>query len=111
MTRYVPTYTRVVHNVSPYTTYLHIFLWRFYRIRGLFLLFCYVLHDVLTAIAVEHRCYKHSVCTMKEVVFYYDLVCPFAYMASRLIEGVAQRTGARIQWKPVLLGKLSSLSE
>lgn len=43
---------------------------------------------------------------MKEVVFYYDLVCPFAYMASRLIEGVAQRTGARIQWKPVLLGGL-----
>ena len=54
---------------------------------------------------------KHCVCTMKEVVFYYDLVCPFAYMASRLIEGVAQRTGARIQWKPVLLGKLSRSSE
>ena len=63
----------------------------------------------------SHRnCSRTSInilCTMKEVVFYYDLVCPFAYMASRLIEGVAQRTGARIQWKPVLLGKLSSLSE
>ncbi|XP_068686388.1 uncharacterized protein [Montipora foliosa] len=43
---------------------------------------------------------------MKEVVFYYDVVCPFAYMASRLIEGVARRTGAKIQWKPVLLGGL-----
>lgn len=43
--------------------------------------------------------------TMKEVVFYYDVVCPFAYMASRLIEGVASRNGAKILWKPVLLGK------
>ena len=42
---------------------------------------------------------------MKEVVFYYDVVCPFAYMASRLIEGVANRNGAKILWKPVLLGK------
>lgn len=42
---------------------------------------------------------------MKEVVFYYDVVCPFAYMASRLIEGVARRNGAKILWKPVLLGK------
>ena len=42
---------------------------------------------------------------MKEVVFYYDVVCPFAYMASRLIEGVASRNGAKILWKPVLLGK------
>ncbi|KAJ7392756.1 hypothetical protein OS493_010411 [Desmophyllum pertusum] len=43
---------------------------------------------------------------MKEVVFYYDVVCPFAYMASRLIEGVARRNGAKIMWKPVLLGGL-----
>ena len=42
---------------------------------------------------------------MKEIVFYYDVVCPFAYMASRLIEGVARRNGAKILWKPVLLGK------
>ena len=42
---------------------------------------------------------------MKEVVFYYDVVCPFAFMASKLIEGVARRTGAKIHWKPVLLGK------
>ncbi|XP_073256647.1 uncharacterized protein [Porites lutea] len=43
---------------------------------------------------------------MKEVVFYYDVVCPFAFMASKLIEGVARRTGAKIRWKPVLLGGL-----
>ena len=35
---------------------------------------------------------------MKEVVFYYDIVCPYAFMASKLIEGVARRTGAKIQW-------------
>ena len=27
-------------------------------------------------------------------------------MASKLIEGVARRTGAKIRWKPVLLGKV-----
>ena len=40
---------------------------------------------------------------MKEVVFYYDVVCPFAFIARKLIEGVARRTGAKIRWKPVLL--------
>lgn len=43
---------------------------------------------------------------MKEFVFYYDVVCPFAYVASRLVEGVARRTNATIQWRPVLLGNL-----
>lgn len=40
------------------------------------------------------------------VIFYYDVVCPFAYMASRLVEAMAQRTGADIVWRPVLLGEL-----
>ena len=45
---------------------------------------------------------------MKEVVFYHDVVCPFSFMAStcKLKEGVARRTGAKIRWKPVLLGKV-----
>ena len=43
---------------------------------------------------------------MKEVVFYYDVVCPFAYMASRLIEGVASRNGAKILWKPAPVKKI-----
>lgn len=42
---------------------------------------------------------------MKEFIFYYDVVCPFAYVASRIIEPLAQRNGARIRWTPVLLGK------
>ena len=41
----------------------------------------------------------------KEVIFYYDVVCPFAYMASRYIEQLGQKTGAHIHWRPVLLGK------
>eukprot|EP00112_Aurelia_sp_Birch-Aquarium-sp1_P010167 Seg2185.3 transcript_id=Seg2185.3/GoldUCD/mRNA.D3Y31 product="Glutathione S-transferase kappa 1" protein_id=Seg2185.3/GoldUCD/D3Y31 len=41
---------------------------------------------------------------MKEVVFYYDVICPYAYLASRLIEGVADAAGAKIKWRPVLLG-------
>ncbi|EDO39954.1 predicted protein [Nematostella vectensis] len=43
---------------------------------------------------------------MKQVVFYYDVVCPFAFMASKFIEGLAKRTQAEIVWKPVLLGGL-----
>lgn len=43
---------------------------------------------------------------MSSAVFYYDVVCPFAYMASRLVEGMARRAGATITWKPVLLGGL-----
>lgn len=42
---------------------------------------------------------------MKEFIFYYDVVCPFAYVASRVIEGFAKRTGSKIVWKPVLLGE------
>ena len=41
---------------------------------------------------------------MKELIFYYDVICPYAYLASRLIEGIADAAGAKIRWKPVLLG-------
>lgn len=39
--------------------------------------------------------------------FYYDIVCPFAYMSSTLVEGMAQKCGATVNWTPVLLGKNS----
>ena len=38
--------------------------------------------------------------------FYYDIVCPYAYLAAGQIEGLAARTGATIEWCPVLLGGL-----
>jgi 2-hydroxychromene-2-carboxylate isomerase len=41
---------------------------------------------------------------MERVTFYYDVVCPYAYLASTQIEDVAARAGAAIDWEPVLLG-------
>jgi len=38
--------------------------------------------------------------------FYYDLVCPYAYLASVQVEALAQRNGVRVAWRPVLLGGL-----
>ncbi len=42
--------------------------------------------------------------TSKRVTFYYDVVCPYAYLASTQIEAMAARVGAEIEWVPVLLG-------
>jgi len=36
--------------------------------------------------------------------FYYDVVCPFAYIASTRVEAVAAAAGASVEWCPVLLG-------
>lgn len=36
--------------------------------------------------------------------FYFDFSCPYAYLASTRIEGVAERTGARLNLRPFLLG-------
>ena len=41
---------------------------------------------------------------MKKITFYYDIVCPYAYIASQRIEAVAARCGATVDWQPVLLG-------
>ena len=41
---------------------------------------------------------------MREVVFFFDVVCPYAYLGSTQIEAVAARAGARLEWKPMLLG-------
>lgn len=41
---------------------------------------------------------------MKEIIFYYDVICPYANLASKLIEEVARRNGAKLIWRPVLLG-------
>jgi 2-hydroxychromene-2-carboxylate isomerase len=38
--------------------------------------------------------------------FFYDVVCPYAYLASQRVTDLAQRTGAELEWCPVLLGGL-----
>lgn len=37
---------------------------------------------------------------------YYDVVCPWAYLASTQVESMAARLGARVSWRPILLGGL-----
>jgi 2-hydroxychromene-2-carboxylate isomerase len=39
-----------------------------------------------------------------EVRFYFDIVCPYAYLASTQIEDVCARAGARLDYRPILLG-------
>src|ERR1051325_552881 len=39
-----------------------------------------------------------------DLLFYYDVVCPYAYLASTRIEALAARVGARLCWQPILLG-------
>ncbi len=41
---------------------------------------------------------------MKNVEFFFDYTCPYAYLASTQIEGVCTRGGANLTWKPMLLG-------
>ncbi len=41
---------------------------------------------------------------MNSFTFYYDIVCPYAYLASTQVEAAAAPSGAAIEWVPVLLG-------
>jgi 2-hydroxychromene-2-carboxylate isomerase len=36
--------------------------------------------------------------------FFFDCASPYSYLASTRIEGIAQRTGAQLVWRPFLLG-------
>jgi 2-hydroxychromene-2-carboxylate isomerase len=36
--------------------------------------------------------------------FWFDYSCPYAYLASTQVEGLAARTGARLAYRPMLLG-------
>ena len=40
----------------------------------------------------------------KQIDFYFDVVSPYSYVASTLIENVAQRCNADLLWNPILLG-------
>jgi 2-hydroxychromene-2-carboxylate isomerase len=41
---------------------------------------------------------------MKHVEFYFDYSCPYAYLASTQIRALAEQAGARLEYKPFLLG-------
>ena len=40
----------------------------------------------------------------KQIDFYFDVVSPYSYIASRLIDDVVERNNAKLNWKPILLG-------
>jgi 2-hydroxychromene-2-carboxylate isomerase len=40
----------------------------------------------------------------RDFIFYYDVVCPYAYLASTQVEAMARRAQATIVWMPILLG-------
>ncbi|HEY1077789.1 MAG TPA: 2-hydroxychromene-2-carboxylate isomerase [Fontimonas sp.] len=44
------------------------------------------------------------------IEFYWDAVSPYTYLAATRIEPLAQRHGATLIWKPVLLGKVLEAS-
>lgn len=48
---------------------------------------------------------------MHHIVFTYDIVCPYAYIASQHIERIAARCHASLEWRPVLLGGLYKLDK
>ncbi|HNI59935.1 MAG TPA: 2-hydroxychromene-2-carboxylate isomerase [Pseudomonadota bacterium] len=47
---------------------------------------------------------RHQGGARPEFRFYFDIVCPYAYLASTQVEGFAERLGARIDHRPILLG-------
>jgi 2-hydroxychromene-2-carboxylate isomerase len=46
----------------------------------------------------------------KRMTFYYDIVCPYAYLAAERISRLPQATRERIDWQPVHLGGLLTLT-
>ena len=40
------------------------------------------------------------------IEFFWDAASPYTYLAATQIEALAERTGARLEWKPFLLGKV-----
>ncbi len=40
----------------------------------------------------------------QQIDFYFDVVSPYSYIASILIDDVARRGNAKVNWKPFLLG-------
>lgn len=41
---------------------------------------------------------------MARVLFFFDITCPYAYLASTQVEALCARNGAELVWRPMLLG-------
>jgi 2-hydroxychromene-2-carboxylate isomerase len=46
----------------------------------------------------------HGACAMSPIEFYFDLISPFGYLGSVMIERLAAKHGRAVVWKPVLIG-------
>ena len=53
--------------------------------------------------------HTHILTGAKKVVFAYDVVCPYAYIASRLLDDIAHECHAQVDFHPVLLSGLVTL--
>jgi 2-hydroxychromene-2-carboxylate isomerase len=42
----------------------------------------------------------------KTLEFFFDFASPYSYLASTQVERICERTGARLEWRPVLLGAI-----
>ena len=64
---------------------------------------------VLSSFACAHSSIYHQngrPCPLSEVRFYYDVVCPYAYMAATRVQALSAERGVAVRWVPVLLGGL-----
>lgn len=46
----------------------------------------------------------YAVAAMKTLEWWFDFSCPYAYLSSTQVEALAERTGAKLEVKPMLLG-------
>ncbi len=47
-----------------------------------------------------------AVVSNPELTFYYDFSSPYAYLGATQVERVARQAGARVRWRPILVGAL-----
>jgi 2-hydroxychromene-2-carboxylate isomerase len=55
------------------------------------------------AVAVARRT-SYPPPRVRRLDFWFDYSCPYAYLGSAQVEALAERTGALLTWKPMLLG-------
>ena len=44
------------------------------------------------------------------IEFYFEFSSPYGYIASRLVDGLAERTGRAVNWRPMLLGPVFKIT-